>query len=67
MPTIKEDFMAVAGRIKAVDDRDERISTWSAIKVFANTQRKLEREEEDRVDRSDQDIVDAKENADIDV
>ena len=67
MPTIKEDFMMVVGRIKAVTDRDERISYWSAIKSFANTQRRLEREEKDRIDRTDQDLIDAKANEDINV
>ena len=64
---IKDDFLAVAVLIKALPDRDLRITAWSNIKSFANQQRRLEREEKDRIDRTDQDIADSIANADIDV
>jgi hypothetical protein len=64
---LKADFLAVATLIKALPNRNLRMTIWAKMKAFAGKQYKLEREELDRIDRTDQDITDSKADADIDL
>ena len=65
--SIKTDFMAVAASIGNIASRGTRINAWSKMKTFANDQLNLESEELNRLSVTDQDIIDAKANADIDL